>query len=254
MIGEKALVFDLLGEIAHFRAYYTNASSISYGFPPRTALEGFIGAILGFERDSYYDDLSPEKCKFSVSIKNPIRKSIYSINYVRTKPDEDNFNSFENAVNSYLKRNINTYPISIEIVLPIEDILRYRVYFYSTDKDLFKNLKEKLENSKTHYSVYLGITEFLADIDFVGEFEIKNPDKSRGVVSVLSEKFFDNIEFKEDISIILEKMPIHFTVHNGFRKILGVKKYIYEKNCKGIPVKDYRGVYSINGENIVWME
>ena len=254
MIGGKVIVFDIKGEMAHFRAYYTNASSISYGFPPRTVIEGIIGAILGFERDSYYDTFSPEKCRISVSIKTSFRKFIQSVNYVRTKPDEDNFNKFENAIDSILKKNIKTYPISLEIVLPLNDILRYRIYFHTKNEALYNSLKNKLENGKTFFSVYLGITEFLADIDFIGDFEIKNPDKSKGIISVIPDEFFENLEFKENISLILEKMPVHFTLVNGFRKIKRVKKYIYEKNCKEIPLKDYRGVYSVNNENIVWME
>ncbi len=139
MVGDKTIVFDIKGEMAHFRAYYTNTSSLSYGFPPRTVVEGIIGAMLGFERDSYYDILSPKRCNISVSIKKPFRKVIQSVNYVRTKPDEDNFNKFNNAVDSYLKRNINTYPVSLEILLPLNDFLKYRVYFHTKEKDLYNS-------------------------------------------------------------------------------------------------------------------
>ena len=254
MVGDKAIVFDISGEIAHFRAYYTNTSSLSYGFPPRTVVEGIIGAILGFERDSYYDILSPEHCNISVSIKKPFRKVIQSVNYVRTKPDEDNFNKFNNAVDSYLKRNINTYPVSLEILLPLKDFLKYRVYFHTKEKDLYDSIKTKLNKGETFYSVYLGITEFLADIDFLDEFEIKTPNKDKGVISVVSEEHFKNIQLAESISLILEKMPVHFVKEDGVRKIAGIKKYVYEKNCKEIPLKDYKKVYSVNNENIVWME
>ena len=260
MVGDKAIVFDISGEMAHFRAYYTNTSSLSYGFPPRTVVEGIIGAILGLERDSYYDILSPEHCNISVSIKKPFRKIIQSVNYVRTKPDEDNFNKFSNTVDSYLKRNINTYPVSLEILLPLNDSLKYRVYLHAKKEDLndsikiHDSIKNKLNKGKTFYSVYLGITEFLADIKFIDEFEIKTPNKDKGVISVVPEEHFEDIQLAESISLIVEKMPVHFVKEGGVRKIEGVKKYVYEKNCKEIPLKDYREVYSINNENIVWME
>ncbi|BBB31814.1 CRISPR-associated protein Cas5 [Thermotomaculum hydrothermale] len=253
MEQKRALVFDITGELAHFRAYYTNSSSISYGFPPRTVIVGIIASILGFERDSYYEKLSPENCNVSVSILNPIKKYIQSINYVRTKPDEDNFKSFNNAVQSYLEGKINTYPVSIEFVLPEDDLIKYRIYFTSKN-EIYKKLKTKLEENKTYYPIYLGITELLADVDYIGEFHIEKPIENKGIKSVIPEKIFPDIEFKENLSLIVEKMPFNFEIENGFRKISAVKKFIYEKNAKEIPIKNLNEAISINGENIIWIE
>ena len=111
-----------------------------------------------------------------------------------------------------------------------------------------------MENRKTYYSVYLGITELLADIEFIGEFDIKEPIKNRGIKSVVPEDSFEEIEFKGGLSLVVEKMPLHFKLENGFRKIFAVKKYVYERNAKEIPFKRLEKVVSINGENIVWME
>lgn len=62
----KFLVFDLKGKFAHFRKFYTNSSSLSYLVPPRTVIEGMVAAILGFERDSYYDMFSAENLLVAV--------------------------------------------------------------------------------------------------------------------------------------------------------------------------------------------
>ncbi|MCS7245973.1 MAG: CRISPR-associated protein Cas5, partial [candidate division WOR-3 bacterium] len=43
--------FELKGKFAHFRAFYSNATAISYYFPPRTTLVGLVAGILGRERD-----------------------------------------------------------------------------------------------------------------------------------------------------------------------------------------------------------
>jgi len=254
MIPEKALAFDIIGELAHFRAYYTNSSSISYGFPPRTAIIGMIASILGRERDSYYDDLSPSNSKISVSLLTPIRKYIQSVNYVRTKLEDDKFNTFSNAVQVYLERKINTYPVSVEFVVPEDDLIKYRTYFSSTNEKIYKRLEEFLEEGKSSYSIYFGITEFLADINYIDEFDIRKPIKNKGIKSVIPEDFLEEIEFEGGLSLVVEKMPLHFKLENGFRKIFAVKKYVYERNAKEIPFKRLEKVVSINGENIVWME
>ena len=248
----SALVFDVKGFMAHFRTFYTNSSSVSYGFPPRTTIIGMIASILGYDRDSYYEILSPENCKVSLSILTPVRKFLQTVNYIRTK-HEDNFKSFKNAVQTYLERKINTYPVGIEFVVPLKGELRYRIYFTSEDNELYKKLKSYLEKEKTHYPVYLGLTELLADIEYVGEFPIEEPIKDRGVKSVIPEEYFERIDFSKPLSLLLERMPYHFKLENGFRKLSKVKKYIYERMCREIPLTDYKDVYSIKGENIIWM-
>lgn len=47
-----ALVFDITSEYAMFRKFYTTTSSISYPFPPPTAIGGLIAAIIGEENEA----------------------------------------------------------------------------------------------------------------------------------------------------------------------------------------------------------
>lgn len=42
-------VFEVSGRMAMFRKPYTTTSSVSYPFPPPTALAGMIAAILGYD-------------------------------------------------------------------------------------------------------------------------------------------------------------------------------------------------------------
>jgi len=255
MSGKKALVFDIIGKFAHFKTFYSNASSLSYGFPPRTVIIGIIAAILGKERDSYYELLSPSSCNISVSLKEPLRRIIQTVNYIRTK-EEDGFKNFNSAINSHLYRKLNTYPISIEILMPVGDYLKYRIYFTSNDAELYSKLKNSLEKEETEFPLYLGLSEFFAEINWIGEFDILQPENNE-VLSVIPESLFSSIDYanqKETISLNIEKMPFHFSFDNGFRKITKVKKFVYESNGKLIMLKENDKIYSVNGENIIWME
>lgn len=62
----KIIIFELWGKFAHFRKFYTNSSSLSYSVPPRTTIEGIIAAILGYERDSYYEKFNPDNLYVAV--------------------------------------------------------------------------------------------------------------------------------------------------------------------------------------------
>lgn len=258
-IGDKVLVFNLMGSMAHFRAYYTNSSSLSYGFPPRTAIIGIISAILGYERDSYYEKFSIDNCKIALSVKSPIRKLIQTVNYVRTK-EEDGFGSYERAIKAYLNAEIQTYQTPLEIILPDSlTELRYRVYFWHKDenKEIFNSLKDKLKNSKSHFSISFGISEFLAWYEYIGEEEVRGPVSS-AVSSTISESFFDQIDFPGSVgsSILVEKMPLEleYDEHEKTRKLKSQMRFVYDKNGKSIKFKNLKDVFHVSGDNIVFME
>ena len=160
---DRLLIFDIKGPIAHFRKFYTNSSSLSYSFPPRTTITGLIAGILGREKDTYYEEFSSEKCKVAVSIRKPVRKIMQTVNYIQTKKSEGGIK----AVNL----SAGHTQVPLEIVLPLEtDDLIYRIYFYHRENTLYE-LKEALEKERFVYPLYLGISEFIAEVKFVDFIE-----------------------------------------------------------------------------------
>jgi len=127
----QIVVFDLIGKIAHFRKYYTNSSSLTYAFPPRTTITGIIAGILGFERDSYYEKFSIQNTKISVSLKSPVRTLMETVNYVwAEKPSDLNLSAGKHT------------QIPVEIIVPKEwnDNIRYRIFLHIMMQNYWKNL------------------------------------------------------------------------------------------------------------------
>ena len=69
----KLLVFEIEGVFAHFRKGYTTTSPLTYDFPPRTVLIGMLGAMLGFDEDTYVENFPLEKCRVGIRILNDTR-------------------------------------------------------------------------------------------------------------------------------------------------------------------------------------
>jgi len=145
---ERLLVFDLVGPMAHFRKFYTNSSSLSYRLPPRTVLAGVISALLGRERDEYYEELSLERARIGVALKTPVRTLRQTVNYLFTK--EEGWDG---------SRGHTQIPVELVLPRPPEPLLRYRVYFTHTDEKLMRELHEQLQGGKYKYPLYLGLTE-----------------------------------------------------------------------------------------------
>ncbi|MDL1970977.1 MAG: type I-B CRISPR-associated protein Cas5b [Candidatus Desulfofervidaceae bacterium] len=231
---DRLLIFDLTGKMAHFRVFYTNSSSLSYTFPPRTTITGLIAGILGYDNefgdDPYYEKFASSKCKIALSVKRPVRKVMQKVNYVRTK----NLNEIDGSAGST--------GIPLEILLPNDlktpdGLLQYRIYFYHEEDDIFDMLTKAIINRNWHYPPYMGISEFIADVEFVallkkedirylGEREAKlNTVVNTDLIQKASLHFVSS-EGKS-LRYLKEKMPLEF---DNERRIKATADFIYEVN------------------------
>jgi len=237
----RLLVFDLKGPVGHFRKFYTNSSSLTYTFPPRTALSGTIAGILGRDRDSYYEEFSTKNCKIAISIRRPIKKIMQTVNYIRTK-DSDGFSSFKGVINHFIQRKILTYPTPLELVIPqnTKDELIYRVYFFHLDESNMEMLYQKLHENRYVYPPYLGLSEFLAEVHFIAYIngnmiEMISSNKSVDIKTACCVDLIQELEYENgntDFQYIEEKMPIEFGSGREIRKI---GRIIHERS--GLPIK-----------------
>ncbi len=145
----EVVVFDVVGQFAHFRSFDTNTSSLSHTFPPRTTVAGMIAAIIGRDKESYYEEFSVHKARIAVSILSRLKKKIYVENYLD------------------MKKKRGHIQVPIEVILPEDKNIRYRIYFFHENKDVMEEVKEHID--KPIYPVYLGISEFIAKAECVSK-------------------------------------------------------------------------------------
>ena len=245
----KLLIFDLVGRFAHFRKFYTNSSSLTYTFPPRTTLTGIIAGIMGKERDSYYDEFSTKNCRIAVSIMTPLRKSVYTVNYLLvTKPRQ---------LNGYAKHT----QIPIEILFPEREEIRYRIFFYHSNNVIMEQLLRILQKNSPVFPPYLGISEFTARAEFVQltkDVSLEKADKIKikSVVNMDSVKENGLIieSSSKRLQYITELMPLEF---DSKRRVTSKAVFAYEKGQNPLYVKlkkpFYKVCYNNTEENILFM-
>ncbi len=244
----RVLKFDLKGSMAHFRPFYSNANSLSYGFPPRSTIAGLLAGIMGYERDQYYDLFSPENAKISVRLMTPIRRVMYRVNYVRTKKGDW-------SLKKILYKGFETYPMSIQVILAEDGgFLNYRIYFAHEDEKFFERVLDTVEKGGKYFP-YMGITEFLAWIENVSEgnnVQIKN---DRVIHSVAPFSVIDRVDFSRTTHLLVDKMIGHFYLEGKFRRPYpgATGEYVYNPDAKPIFLKQEVEVISIDGENIIWL-
>jgi len=185
---DKALVFDLWGDYGHFRKIETTTSPLTYSIPTVTALNGLIAAILGFSRDSYYKIFSRENIKFGIRVQNPIKKVNVSINLVNTS-------------DGFFLWDIKEDPRS---PTPFEFLKEpyYRIYVWIKDKRIYGDLKRHLEEHKSVFTPYMGLSELIANFKFIGEFDVYKKSAT--------EDYVQSVIKKGDFKINIDHLPLDY--------------------------------------------
>ncbi|MBZ2175794.1 type I-B CRISPR-associated protein Cas5b [Schnuerera sp. xch1] len=233
----KILVFDIWGDYGHFKKYFTTSSPLTYSFPPKTAIYGLLGAILGFDKNDYLKYFQDRVCKVAVKIINPIKKTRIPINYIDTKVAID------------MSKIKNRTQVNLEV---LKDC-KFRVYVTYKDKSIYDKLKKMLFEKKNVYSICLGLSEFLANYRFVGEFKVTRINNNSKIVDI--DTF---IPFDEDVMIKIQgnRQYLKDTVYNEMdskREVAEFVTVLYERTGK--PIKcDISVYYELeSGEKIVFL-
>ncbi len=168
-VPETCLSFELRGEWGHFRRVEGNIVKQTYRIIPRTTLAGLIAAMLGLDRDSYYEAFGPSVSAVAVEPIAPLRTMNVPQNTLSTA-----------------KEHMTTMPSRghARISMPDPTELRqqhnyellvnpaYRVDIRLEDGELRERLRGRLEDGTSYYPPSLGLSEHLAEVTYLGEFDV----------------------------------------------------------------------------------
>lgn len=161
----KVLAFDISSDYAHFRQPYSTTSSLTYAIPPRTAALGIVGAVVGidsggFGQSKHVVELEKAKIKIGVRAMKRIEKTRFNMNFSYTKADA-------------ATKNVLHIQVPVEMVKnPV-----YRFYVTAEGK-LLEKLEGMIISSECYYTPYLGISEFIAKVKYVGTFSAEVIEKA----------------------------------------------------------------------------
>jgi CRISPR-associated protein Cas5h len=237
---KNVLVFDIWGDFAHFKRIETTTSPLTYPFPAGTTLSGIVAAMIGMERDSYYNMFSHQDFLFGISILKPIRKARINLNFLNTKFGYRIWDITEKGKSPYTQ-------IPLELVREP----KYRIYLHmgTSLNDIKEKLKKNLTNHQTVYTLYLGISELIANFEFIGEFEseyIRSEEKEE-IHTVMT---LDNrIVIESGKRYGRETIPLYM---DSNRKVIEYGEVIYEMNANPLRMRE-GWFYDVNGEHVVFL-
>lgn len=172
MPAESVLIFTIEGKFAFFRAKEVTRATLSFPFT-RVAIVGLIGAILGYERNSYWENNHPlGNSSIAIEIQNTIQHLGFTVNYTHTKtPIKLSKGKIDTFLPSGPKSGFRGFVTDVRLDMIYN--LKMQIYFKSENEELYQTLKKSLEKRHFVYPPYLGHANLLADITYKGEYKIK---------------------------------------------------------------------------------
>ncbi|MDD2229381.1 MAG: CRISPR-associated protein Cas5 [Candidatus Cloacimonetes bacterium] len=212
---DTILEVELSGKLAHFRKFYTNASSLTYNIPPRTGICGLVASILKLPRDSYYNTLN--SANLGVAIALPpgaeFRKQFFTTNYVGDDKCINNVSQHKQC--------------RLELLMPaVGKELAWIVYLgykQGCDADL-DSLEERIVSQNLGFDVYLGQRQFRAGIRLLNKYsaaDMKVVAVSDYVDSVIDKdrvKDIDTSSFRINVERIPLEQALETKGKQSFRK------------------------------------
>lgn len=215
----KVIVLDVWGDYAHFKKIYTTSSPLTYSFPPRTAISGLIGAIIGLDKEDYFRHFLRKDARIGCKIIKPIKKIRIGENHLNA----------DNIKNMHLIKNRN--PTRREFVKDP----KYRIYFSHSDETIYDNLKALLSNHQSIYTPCLGLSQLICNFSYVGEFGLRSlGEGSHAIGSVVPGKCIISPEFEEGKEYFSETLPNEM---NDGREVTDYREILFERNGKEIKAK-----------------
>ena len=247
---DRCLSFTVRGPWGHFRRIEGNIVKQTYRIIPRTTVAGLLAAVLGIERDGYYDLFAPDSSAVAIEPVREIRTVNMPMNTLSTA--DGNLQT----LNSYGK---------ISVRLPDPTTLRqqhnyevlvdpaYRIDIAFADDQWYNELRETLAAGESHYIPSLGLSEHLADIEYHGEFDVADGAQTDTVeVDSAVPNAVDDVVLDAGTRCQIEESPAFMESDDGGRTTTGFTNYAYNPDADSLEVRDTK-VASVDGRNVVFV-
>ena len=221
--------FKLSGRFAHFLRAEASASALSYPVPPRTVILGIVGAILGLSKDEPQITLEPA----NIALSGKLPKTYWH----RIKLRKDPPALLPRVIKRGQKADKTTAPEKATLIL--QEWLFEPSYTVSVSipEPQHTDLKNRIIKRKWHFSPSLGLSEMIADIEYLSSNECMLLPK--GVYDVQSvfqqgEGILETEKiFEKELAIHSLHMPRTVTADRVFSH----SAYFMERDGRAVPVK-----------------
>lgn len=247
---ERCLSLTVRGPWGHFRRIEGNVVKQTYRMMPRTTVAGLLAAVLGIERDGYYDLFGPESSAVAIGPVNEVRTLNMPMNTLSTA--SGNLQSLNGRGTLSVKlpdpttlRQQHNYEVLVDPA--------YRIDVWLADEERYRALRTTLEAGESHYVPSLGLSEHLAQIEYHGEFDVDACSKADPLeIDSAVPNAVDDVVLQAGTRCQIEESPAFMEADAGGRTTTGFTTYTYNPDAESLSVNNV-DAYRVDGRTVVFV-
>jgi CRISPR-associated protein Cas5h len=227
----RVVCFRFSGKYGHFLRAEANANGITYPYPPRTALLGLVGAVLGLAKDEPQVRLTDAK----IAVGGVPPKRFWHKTKVRKDPPA----SLPRVIKAKMK--VRDVKPEHPWLFPQEWLWNpnYRVWI-GLQGDDHSGFVARVKERRWHFTQSLGLAFLFADLEFVAESEAERLPYGSHLVSTLTPHTGNNpdtatataAKIEPPLGFVSLRMPAAATADRVFTH----KAYWFEHAGRPFPV------------------
>ena len=205
----EAIKFKLSGDYALFKKPYANSQPQSFVIPPKTAILGMIGAIMGWKKEEYIEKLSFDKFFYAVRLLTPkIKKDLIGINLMQGKNAKFTFskNPLTDPPIVGSGKPSKRSPTRFEFLKNME----WKIFLIIDDSEVQNELFERIESKRFVYNPNLGLQSLFAKIENEQLFDVELANEVNNDIYTSFEKDFIKFKINKPVAFYNELIPVYF--------------------------------------------
>jgi len=233
------IAFRVTGDYAHFSHPATIYSSLTYPIPPKTAIMGFLGALIGEEEHYLLNAIL-----YSVKVNKEIVKRSFV------------FNGIQKALSAsmHIKEGYQDASKKKQFYRELICSPSYTIFIDLSKLDKLNReaIVSAIREHKTKFTPYLGINFCIADFEWIEIEQLKKIEESISEVNTFT--------LKEDFEFDIENYGAKLTTANmacsveEHRVFKDFKEFIVEIGGKNsIRSKNRGNIYQINEDRVYFV-
>jgi CRISPR-associated protein Cas5h len=224
-IPDTCLSVEVRSDWGHFKKYGRTATKQTFDIIPRTTAAGLLAAIVGAPRDSYYDTFGKGRSAIAITPLTEIRSINVPTTGVGTDPDAATAQTAGSSRSRSITyqdttqhRQIHNYEVLVDPA--------YRIDIAVEDETFYTELREHLEAGTSTYPPSMGLSEYLASVDYLGEYQPEHISEAESVDSVVPIPLADTIP-QPGVAYRIERSPAIMEQYDGGRRTTRFDDIVY---------------------------
>lgn len=244
--SSTAVSFTIEGKWGHFRRIDTTTVKQSYRVIPPTTAMGLTAAMLGYDRDSYYDTFATGRAAFAISVESPVEPFQLAKLELSTTGDDFESGTGKGVLRNFIARETTADDRQQRLYEYLRDPA-YRIILAVDDEDIHDELVERLANRDYVYTPSLGRTECVGFISQWGEYDIE----ASTAAEVDSIAPLDVVKPTTEVSV--ERTAQRFEVTEHSRQPTGFVSYGFSKSGGSVPIVSGTETYSVGDDTVLFV-